>query len=148
MFRQSVRGDCLVNLYYSETEILRSLPCFGAWRSSAAFCNRFMSLVPDDKDDGGGFDDVVDDGVELVDLEYPFDLGKQSLVEAKVAAGKNVPGVTSRERVTRMVRCATASIGEDSEQSSRPRPTQRGSGPPQLASPRRGGRPRRLHSRC
>jgi len=32
-----------------------------------------VSLVADDEDAGGGFDDVVGDGVELVDLEYAVD---------------------------------------------------------------------------
>ena len=29
----------------------------------AVFCDRFVSLVADDEDAGGGFDDVVRDGV-------------------------------------------------------------------------------------
>ncbi len=43
------------------------------------FCDRPVSLVSDDEDAGGGFDDVVGDGVELVDPEYPVDLGEESL---------------------------------------------------------------------
>ncbi|WP_211255119.1 hypothetical protein, partial [Microbacterium ginsengisoli] len=41
----------------------------GVCRSLAVFCDRFVSLIADDEDAGGGFDDVVGDGVELVDLE-------------------------------------------------------------------------------
>ena len=45
----------------------------GVCRFLAAFWDRFVSLVADDEDAGGGFDDVVGDGVELVDLEYAVD---------------------------------------------------------------------------
>jgi hypothetical protein len=40
----------------------------GVWRFLAVFCDRSVSLVADDEDAGGGFDDVVCDGVQLVDL--------------------------------------------------------------------------------
>ena len=53
----------------------------------AVFCDRFVSLIADDEDAGGGFDDVVGDGVELVDLEYPVDLREEPFEEAKVASG-------------------------------------------------------------
>ena len=31
----------------------------GVWRFVAVFCDRFVSLVPDDEDAGRGLDDVV-----------------------------------------------------------------------------------------
>jgi hypothetical protein len=34
----------------------------------AVFCDRLGAAVSDDEDAGGGFDDVVGDGLELVDL--------------------------------------------------------------------------------
>ena len=42
---------------------------------------------PDDEGASGGFDDVVSDGLQLVDLQDAFDLGEESLEEAEVAAG-------------------------------------------------------------
>jgi len=48
--------------------------CCGVWRFLAVFCDRFVSLVADDEDAGGGLDDVVRDGVQLVDLEDSVDL--------------------------------------------------------------------------
>lgn len=53
----------------------------------AAFCDRSLWLVADDEDAGCGFDHVVGDAPELVDLEYPVDLQEKSLEEAEVAAG-------------------------------------------------------------
>lgn len=35
----------------------------------AVFCDRYMALVADNEDAGCGFDDVVCDGLEFVDLE-------------------------------------------------------------------------------
>jgi hypothetical protein len=52
----------------------------------AAFCDRSVSLIPDDEDAGGGFDDVVGDGLKLVDLEHSGDLGEDAFEEAEVAA--------------------------------------------------------------
>lgn len=52
----------------------------------AAFCDRSLSLIPDDEDAGGGFDDVIGDGLKLVDLEYSVDLGEEAFEEAEVAA--------------------------------------------------------------
>ena len=46
-----------------------------------------MSLVADDEDAGGCFDDVVGDGFELVYFQDAGDLGEQSLEEPEVAAG-------------------------------------------------------------
>lgn len=46
-----------------------------------------MALVADNEDAGGGFDDVVGDGVELVDLQHAIDLREESLEEAEVASG-------------------------------------------------------------
>ena len=37
----------------------------------AVFCDRLVALVADDEDVGGRFDDVVGDGLELVDFEHP-----------------------------------------------------------------------------
>ena len=48
------------------------------WRSLAVFCDRSLSLVANDEDARGGFDDVVGDGVELVDFEYPVDLWEET----------------------------------------------------------------------
>jgi len=45
-----------------------------------------VSLIPDNEDAGGGFDDVVGDGLKLVYLEYSGDLGEEAFEEAKVAA--------------------------------------------------------------
>jgi hypothetical protein len=40
-----------------------------------------MSLVADDKDACGGFDDVVSDGLELIDFEYCLDLREEAFEE-------------------------------------------------------------------
>lgn len=53
----------------------------------AAFCDRFLSLIADDEDTRGGFDDVVGDGFKLVDFEDSGDLREQALQESEVAAG-------------------------------------------------------------
>lgn len=47
----------------------------GLDRLMAVLCDRSVALISDDKDAGSGFDDVVGDGLELVDLEYADDLG-------------------------------------------------------------------------
>jgi hypothetical protein len=52
----------------------------------ALFCDRSVSLVADDEDARGGFDDVVGDGVELVDFQDPVDLGEESFEESEVPA--------------------------------------------------------------
>lgn len=44
--------------------------------------------VSKDQGAGGGFDDIVGDGLQLVDLQHPLDLGEQSLDHAEVAAGQ------------------------------------------------------------
>lgn len=64
----------------------------GVWRSLAVFCDCFVSLVADDEDAGSGFDDVVGDGVELVDLEDPVDLGEEPFEQAEVASGDAFDG--------------------------------------------------------
>lgn len=48
-----------------------------------------VPVLGDADDEGalGGFDDVVGDGVELVDFEDAFDLGEQSFEESEVPAG-------------------------------------------------------------
>ena len=51
-----------------------------------------MSLVADDEDAGGGFDDVVGDCVELVDFEDPVDLREEPFEKAEVAAGDAFDG--------------------------------------------------------
>ena len=53
----------------------------------AAFCDRFVALISDDEDAGGGFDDVVGDGFELVDLQDAVDLREEPFEESEVAAG-------------------------------------------------------------
>lgn len=45
-----------------------------------------MALVPDHEDAGGGFDDVIGDGLEFVNLQDAIDLGEESFEEAEVAA--------------------------------------------------------------
>lgn len=52
----------------------------------AAFCDRFVSLVPNDEDAGSGFDDVVGHGFELVDFQDAGNLREQTLEEPKGAA--------------------------------------------------------------
>ncbi len=52
----------------------------------ALFCDRSVSLIADDEDACCSFDDVVGDGVELVDLQYPVDLGEEPFEESEVAA--------------------------------------------------------------
>ena len=46
----------------------------------------------DDEGAGGGFDDVVGDGVEFVDLQDPLDLGEEAFEEPEVAAGDPCDG--------------------------------------------------------
>jgi len=48
-----------------------------------------VAVLGDADDEGalGGFDDVVGDGVELVDCEDAFDLGEQSFEKSEVPAG-------------------------------------------------------------
>lgn len=53
----------------------------------AAFCGRFLSLIADDEDARGGFDDVVGDGFKLVDFEDAGNLREQAFQESEVAAG-------------------------------------------------------------
>lgn len=65
---------------------LRFAKTCGFDRSVAVFCDRFVALVADNENAGCGFDDVVRDGFELVDLEHTSDLGEESFEEAKVAA--------------------------------------------------------------
>jgi hypothetical protein len=48
--------------------------------------------VADDGDAGGGFDDVVGDGVEFVDSQDSCDLREESFEEAEVAAGDAFDG--------------------------------------------------------
>ena len=62
-----------------------------------------MSLIADDEDAGCGLDDVVGNGVELVDLEYPVDLGEEPLEKAEVAAGDAFDG-GDRLRIGEIVR--------------------------------------------
>ena len=58
----------------------------------AVFCDRFVSLIADDEDAGGGLDDVVRDRVELVCFEDAIDLREESFEEAEVAAGDPFDG--------------------------------------------------------
>lgn len=53
----------------------------------ASFCGRFLSLVADDEDACGDFDDVVGDGFQLVDFEGAGDLWQEMFEESEVAAG-------------------------------------------------------------
>ena len=69
----------------------------------AVFFDRFVSLVTDDEDAGGGFDDVVRDGVQLVDLEDAVDLREESFEEPEIAAGDALDGC-DRLRVGEVVR--------------------------------------------
>ena len=45
-----------------------------------------MALVADDEDADGGFDHVVGDGFESVDLQHSGDLGEESFEESEVTA--------------------------------------------------------------
>lgn len=58
----------------------------GVWCSLAAFCDRFVSLVANDEDAGSGLDDIVGDGVELVDFEDSVDLREEPFEETEAAA--------------------------------------------------------------
>lgn len=64
----------------------------GVCRSLAVFCDRFVSLVADDENARGGFNDVVGNGVELVDLQHAIDLGEEPFEQAEVAAGDAFDG--------------------------------------------------------
>ena len=48
-------------------------------RRSGGFCGRSVSLVPDDEDACGGFDDVVGDGLKPVDLKDSGDRGVRNI---------------------------------------------------------------------
>lgn len=50
----------------------------------AAIVDRTLALVADDEDARRSLDDIVSDGLELVDSHDPFDLWKQPLKEAEV----------------------------------------------------------------
>ena len=58
-----------------------------AWRVLAAWLGGLGE--PDDEGGAGGFDDVVGDGVELVDLHAPAHLSEEPVDEAEVAAGNS-----------------------------------------------------------
>ncbi|TIH33898.1 ArsR family transcriptional regulator [Subtercola vilae] len=77
--------------YFSANEDSVAEAC-GVDRSVAAFCDRFVSLVADDEDAGCGFDDVVGDRIQLVDLEHAVDLGEEPFEETEVAAGDAFDG--------------------------------------------------------
>lgn len=49
-------------------------------------------LGADDERAGGCFDDVVGDGLQLVDFENAVDLGRESFEESEVAAGDAFDG--------------------------------------------------------
>ena len=49
------------------------------------FCDHFGALVPDHEDADSGFDNIVGDGLELVDLKHSHDLRKEAFEEAEVA---------------------------------------------------------------
>jgi hypothetical protein len=55
--------------------------------------------VADDEDAGGGFDDVVGDGVEFVDSLDSCDLREESFEGAEVAAGDAFDGLRVGEVV-------------------------------------------------
>jgi hypothetical protein len=58
----------------------------------AVFCDRLAASVSDDEDAGCGFDEVVGDGLELVDLQHSGDLWEETCEEAEVAAGDALGG--------------------------------------------------------
>ncbi|GAB2518817.1 hypothetical protein GCM10027064_15640 [Microbacterium petrolearium] len=60
----------------------------------AGFFGRFVAGSGDTDDQGAlcGFDDVVGDGVEFVDLQDPLDLGEEAFEEPEVAAGDPCDG--------------------------------------------------------
>ena len=60
----------------------------GRWRALAAFFGgRLCSADADDEGAAGCFDDVVGDGVQVVDLHDAVDLDEQPLDEPEVSAG-------------------------------------------------------------
>ncbi|AJK70083.1 hypothetical protein B840_12575 (plasmid) [Corynebacterium marinum DSM 44953] len=46
--------------------------------------------MPEDQGAGSSLNDIVGDGLQLVDLQHPLDLGEQSLHYAEVAAGQSL----------------------------------------------------------
>lgn len=62
------------------------------WGSVAAQFDRLVALVADDEDACGSFDDVVGDGFELVDLEYPGDLREEPLKKSEVPTRDSFDG--------------------------------------------------------
>lgn len=54
----------------------------------AVFCDRSLSLVADDEDARGGFDNVVGDGFELVDFEDAGDL--RGTLDAQIFRNLNI----------------------------------------------------------
>ena len=50
-------------------------------------CGGPRSTDADDESAGGGFDDVVGDGVEFVDLQDALDLGEESFQKPEVTSG-------------------------------------------------------------
>ena len=86
----------------------------------AVFCDHLLALVADDKDAGGGFDDVIGDGLELVDLEHSGDLGKQAFKEPEVAAGDALDrgdglGIGEVVRVQRAAKPLPVSVEDEQE---------------------------------
>ena len=68
---------------FERNVVLPSVELIGEWRASG---RGYVALVGDEGA-GGCFDDVVGDGVELVDLQDASDLGEEALEEAEVASG-------------------------------------------------------------
>ncbi len=61
--------------------------------------------MPEDQGAGSSLNDIVGDGLQLVDLQHPLDLGEQSLHYAEVAAGQSLdrilrPGGDIAEDIT------------------------------------------------
>jgi hypothetical protein len=52
----------------------------------AVFCDRSVALVADDEDAGGGFDDVVGDGLQFVELKHSGYRGEESGEEVPTRA--------------------------------------------------------------
>lgn len=56
----------------------------------AVIVHRIMALATDDKDARSSFDDIVSDGLKLVDSHDSFDLWKEPLEEAEIPTGDSL----------------------------------------------------------
>ncbi len=78
----------------------------------ALFCDRFVSLISNDEDACGGFNDVVGDGVELVDLENAIDLREESFEQSRCAVQLTC---LLMARLAKSQRRCSSAIGKESD---------------------------------